>query len=52
MWKKQSWIACVFAPLISSAAGIIAWLLTTHSRYGEVTLATTSELIPLAAGNM
>lgn len=52
LWKKQSTIAFVGAAVISSAAAIIAWLLVAHTNYGAVTLDTTSQNLPLAAGNM
>lgn len=52
MWKKQSKLAVIASPLISSAAAIIAWLTTAYTHYGSVTLATTSEALPLVAGNM
>ena len=52
MWKKQSKLAVIASPLISSAAAIIAWLLTAYTHHGSVTLATTSESLPLVAGNM
>jgi hypothetical protein len=52
LWKKQSTIAFVLSPVLSSCAAIIAWLVTAHANYGAVTLATTSENLPLVAGNM
>lgn len=52
LWKKQSLAAVVLAPIISSVAAIVAWLLTAYTHYGEVTIATTSENLPLVAGNM
>lgn len=52
MWKKQSLAAVVLAPIISSVAAVTAWLLTAYTHYGEVTIATTSENLPLVAGNM
>lgn len=52
LWKKQSLVAVVLAPIISSIAAVIAWLLTAYTHYGEVTITTTSENLPLVAGNM
>lgn len=52
LWKKQSLAAVVLAPTISSVAAIIAWLLTAYTQYGEVTITTTSQNLPLVAGNM
>lgn len=52
LWKKQSQAAVVISPILSSIAGIMAWLLTTWTHYGVLTIATTSEPLPLVAGNM
>ncbi|KAM0558127.1 hypothetical protein ACHAPJ_005294 [Fusarium lateritium] len=52
MWRKQSKAAVVMAPLLSSAAAIIAWLTTAYTHSGEVTIASTSQSLPLVAGNM
>lgn len=52
MWKRQSSFAVVFAPLVSSFAAIIAWLLKAYTHYGEITVSSTSEVYPLVAGNM
>jgi len=52
LWKKQSTAAVILSPLISSAAAIAAWLGTAYTHFGSVTLATTSENLPLVAGNM
>lgn len=52
LWKKQSLAAVVLSPIISSLAAIIAWLLTAYKQYGEVTITTTSQNLPLVAGNM
>ncbi|KUJ13090.1 Na+/solute symporter [Mollisia scopiformis] len=52
MWKKQSKAAVILSPLISSTAAIAAWLATAYTHFGSVTIATTSENLPLVAGNM
>lgn len=52
MWRRQSASAVIFSPLICSAAAIAAWLATAYTHYGSVTIATTSESLPLVAGNM
>jgi hypothetical protein len=52
MWKKQSKLAVIASPLISSAIAIMAWLLTAYTHFGQVTLASTSENLPLATGNI
>lgn len=38
--------------LVRSVAAIIAWLLTAHTHYSEVTISNTSEAYPLDARNM
>jgi Na+/proline symporter len=52
MWRKQSKAAVILAPLISSAAAIIAWLLTAQHEYGSISITTLSGNLPLVAGNM
>lgn len=52
MWKKQSKAAALISPLLSSAAGLIAWFVKAHTEYGEITIDTLSGNLPLVAGNM
>ncbi|PWY83435.1 putative sodium/proline symporter [Aspergillus heteromorphus CBS 117.55] len=52
MWRKQSKTAALIAPLASSAAGILAWILKAYTEYGTITITTLSENPPLVAGNM
>jgi Na+/proline symporter len=52
MWKKQSKLAVIASPAISSAAAILAWVLTARSTSGVVTIDTLSTNLPLVAGNM
>ncbi|TVY48041.1 putative urea active transporter [Lachnellula occidentalis] len=52
MWSKQSKFAVIASPTISSACGILAWLLTARSTEGVLTIATLSTNLPLVAGNM
>ncbi|KAJ6008217.1 hypothetical protein N7540_012193 [Penicillium herquei] len=52
MWSKQSRIAVIASPLISSVAGIMAWLLTAQSNEGGITITTLSANLPLVAGNV
>ena len=51
-WKKQNKAAVIIAPLLGSAAAIIAWLLTAHTQYGTLSIDTLSGNLPLVAGNM
>jgi Na+/proline symporter len=52
MWKKQSRFAVIASPVISSVAGLLAWLLTAKSQEGAITIATLSANLPLVAGNI
>ncbi|KAI1635736.1 putative sodium/proline symporter [Biscogniauxia mediterranea] len=52
MWKKQSLAAVLIAPVVSSCAAIAAWLATAYTHHGEVTISSTSQNLPLVAGNM
>ncbi|KAL1852574.1 hypothetical protein Plec18170_005705 [Paecilomyces lecythidis] len=52
MWKKQSTAAVMIAPIVSSGAGILAWLLTARHGYGTINITTLQGNLPLVAGNM
>ncbi|KAH8900142.1 putative sodium/proline symporter [Thozetella sp. PMI_491] len=52
MWKKQSKLAVVGAPIIGSIAGLVAWFATAYTHFGEVTITTINQNLPLVAGNM
>jgi hypothetical protein len=51
LWKRQNKIAVVVAPVLGSITAIVAWLGSTHALEGTVTVATTSQTIPLVIGN-
>ena len=51
-WKRQSRLAVIGSPLISSAAAIVAWFLTAHSESGVISIASLSANKPLVAGNI
>lgn len=52
MWRKQSLAAVIISPLCSTVAAAIAWFCTAYTHYGAVTISTTSQPLPLVAGNM
>ncbi|KAI0163656.1 putative sodium/proline symporter [Pestalotiopsis sp. NC0098] len=52
MWRKQSRFAVIASPVISSAAGFLAWLLTARSTEGAISIETLSTNLPLVAGNI
>jgi hypothetical protein len=51
LWKRQNKIAVVVAPVLGSITAIAAWLGSTHALEGSVTVASTSQTIPLVIGN-
>ena len=52
LWKDQSRTAVIICPLVGSTIAIIAWLTIAYTETGEVTIASTSTVYPLVAGNM
>lgn len=52
MWSKQSKLAVIASPLISSACAVLAWMLTAKSTQGSISIATLNMNLPLVAGNM
>jgi len=51
-WKKQSKYGAVSGALGGLAAGLIAWLVTAKTYYGELSVTTTGGSYPTLAGNM
>ncbi|KAF5615599.1 Na+ solute symporter [Fusarium tjaetaba] len=51
-WGKQGLLAAVGAPLISSAAAIIAWFMVAKHESGYISITTLSGNLALVAGNM
>lgn len=51
LWKRQNKTAIIVAPILGSITAIASWLGSTHALYGEVTIATTSNILPLVVGN-
>ncbi|KAN0115025.1 Na+/solute symporter [Hyaloscypha variabilis] len=52
IWKKQSKYGAVSGALGGLAAGLIAWLVTAKTYYGDLSVTTTGESYPTLAGNM
>ncbi|GAA6042482.1 hypothetical protein JCM8097_003048 [Rhodosporidiobolus ruineniae] len=52
MWRKANKYACIGGALTGCASGLIAWLVTTKSLYGELNMSTTLEDYPMLAGNV
>lgn len=51
LWKRQNKIAVVVAPVLGSVTAIASWLGSTYALEGTVTIASTSQTIPLVIGN-
>ncbi|KAK4053931.1 hypothetical protein OIO90_003768 [Microbotryomycetes sp. JL221] len=52
MWSKANKWACVIAAWAGLASGLTAWLVTTKTLYGEITISTTFEDYSMLAGNL
>ncbi|KAL1980824.1 hypothetical protein VTN96DRAFT_3519 [Rasamsonia emersonii] len=52
LWKQQNWIAAAASPPLGLSVALIAWLVTTKSLYGELTVTSTGEIYPMLAGNV
>lgn len=52
LWSKQNRMAATIAPIFGFAAAIITWLTTTYGLYGEITVDTTNQNMPMMAGNL
>ncbi|KAK3111606.1 hypothetical protein LTR53_012968 [Teratosphaeriaceae sp. CCFEE 6253] len=51
LWERQNKTAVVAAPILGSITAIACWLGSTHALYGTVSIATTSNILPLIIGN-
>ena len=52
LWKKTSRYAATSAAVIGLVCGVLSWLFSANSMYGEITLSSTGNLIPLLIGNV
>ncbi len=52
LWKKTNKYAATSAAIIGLGCGISSWLLSADSMYGEITLSSTGNLLPLLIGNI
>ncbi|CAO3607472.1 unnamed protein product [Cunninghamella blakesleeana] len=52
LWSKQNKLAAIVSPIFGFVAAVITWLTTTYGLYGEITVATTSQNLPMMAGNL
>lgn len=51
LWRRQNKIAVIVAPILGSITAISCWLGSAYALHGTVTIATTSEILPLVVGN-
>lgn len=51
LWKRQTKIAIVVAPVLGSITAIACWLGSAKALEGSVTILTTSQILPLVIGN-
>ncbi len=52
LWKKTNKYAATSAAIIGLGCGISSWLLSADLMYGEITLSSTGNLLPLLIGNI
>ena len=52
LWKKTNRYAATGAAIIGLVCGVTSWIWSANYMYGEVTLASTGNIIPLLIGNL
>ncbi|KAI8081683.1 Sodium:solute symporter family-domain-containing protein [Halteromyces radiatus] len=52
LWSKQNKLAAIVSPIFGFVAAVITWLTTTYGLYGTITVDTTSQNMPMMAGNL
>ncbi|KAI8342468.1 Sodium:solute symporter family-domain-containing protein [Chlamydoabsidia padenii] len=52
LWSKQNRLAAIVSPIFGFVAAVITWLATTYGMYGSITVDTTSQNMPMMAGNL
>lgn len=52
VWKKTNKIAATIGALAGLGCGLVVWLATAYTFYGEISVSTTGQNIPLLAGNL
>lgn len=51
IWERQNKTAVMVGPILGTCTAAASWFGITYHMYGEITVATTSEVIPLVVGN-
>ncbi len=52
VWKKTNKIAATSAAVAGLGCGLVVWLTAAYALYGEISVSTTGQNIPLLAGNL
>ena len=52
LWKKTNRYAATSAAIIGLGCGVVSWLFSANSMFGEITLSSTGNLLPLLIGNV
>lgn len=52
LWKKTNKYAATLAAVLGLACGVFSWLYSANTMFGEISLSSTGNLIPLLIGNV
>ncbi len=52
MWRRTNKIAATAGAIAGLGCGLVVWLSTAHAFYGEISVQTTGQNVPLLAGNL
>lgn len=52
LWKKTNRYAATGAALVGLVSGVAAWFSTANLMFGEITITSTGDIIPLLVGNI
>ena len=52
LWKGQNVYAATLSPILGLIFSLIGWLVATHVKYGEITVHTSGQNIPMLVGNV
>ncbi|KAH8703158.1 putative urea active transporter [Talaromyces proteolyticus] len=52
LWRRQTRLAAILAPVLGLATGLAVWLSTAHHFYGAVTVSSTGQVLPCVYGTV
>ncbi|RFU34086.1 hypothetical protein B7463_g2261, partial [Scytalidium lignicola] len=52
LWRRQTQIAAILSPILGLVTGLSVWLATANHFYGEVTVASTGQVLPCVYGTV